>query len=439
MSARFSTIYLGILLLFGVLIIREGDRGTFDTPEELFALWLAANCRRQPESFSEPRPILLVEANNETRRDSWPLSLLDYAAFLRTAASLNPTLVALADLPDSHPPTSIELRALESAALTVSQLLILRPHNPSPPTVYTTEYPLLASNDQVEFADQLGTPRVHFLVETLPAIAAFGPCLVRDPVAAPSPPQAVPEVHLLFSTPSGLVPSFVLRSLLMANHIAPQEVVVKPKNRLLLANGRTISLGPNGKMPLPNPLTSGFRRIEFGDFLLALQDPTAPSHPQLAGIDGGVILFGNTDDESRGIFLANGERISNAELYAAAICQLYSARKEFQRIQWVSWLLLGLTAALFYKLRSMDRGVAMVFSILIGAAYPIVAIAFYEQASLTLPFVPAYAMIGFLLVSRFFFPSRVQRPHKPKRLHHTRHAPTLKIEKNNHPPKDYLR
>jgi CHASE2 domain-containing sensor protein len=90
---RFVPLFMLLVLLFGLVLMRESRESPGLDLEESFVNWLAANTERHVPNA----PLALVEINDSslTADYPWPWTPLEYATFLDTVLQFQPGVIAI--------------------------------------------------------------------------------------------------------------------------------------------------------------------------------------------------------------------------------------------------------------------------------------------------------------------------------------------------------
>src|ERR1043166_8583639 len=90
---RHAPLFMLLVLLFGLVLMRESRELPGATIEESFINWLAVNTPREVSTA----PLALVEIDDSSigEEHPWPWSPLDYALFLNAVQQFQPSVVAI--------------------------------------------------------------------------------------------------------------------------------------------------------------------------------------------------------------------------------------------------------------------------------------------------------------------------------------------------------
>ncbi len=411
--SRQSIATLAFFFVIGLVLLREQDIGTFRDVDAAFVDWLAANSRSTGSIANMGGPkLLLVEINNETRSQEWPLTLLDYAAFLRAAAVAKAPLAAIEQVVNPIRGGEVERAALENALLQLPQVLLAwRIGGSSAQTVLDRMGPVIrATTGDLSQVPPLGALN-RIPPEDLHAITVAG--LIAD-----IPARNPPEVPLLFRNVGEIIPAFVLRAIMLAYRLSADELRVTLGEAIRLQNGWKIPINPRGFARLQPSAFGAFARIELGELILRLNEAEQDEKLGLHDFQGHIFLLGRTDDESQIHPVGDGRKASSAELFAAAIASLRPRPAATPTGVVVNVLIvtaLGLLLLLFLRL---EHGTSLLVLLLAAATYPIFALILYEHFDQAPPFVLPYGLLLLAGSLRLFHPNRRHRVQKQNRISH---------------------
>ncbi len=309
--------FLFIVLIVGLVLMRESRLSPLNGVEADFANWLAINAPRQ----SEPAPLVLVQiADDDLRANPWPWSPVDYSLFLNAALPFHPPVLAVEPVLDWQKPDPQQLSLLHNQLLRAPKVLLsgefgfpedpaLMPPRQEVPVIRHVEGDLSGLREFPVITAQPG--------EALRLAATLG--------FAESPEGKTGRVHrvpLVFRYGGQVVPSFVLQAAMLWFGVTPEEVVVVPGSHIALGNDLRVPVDAAGSMLID--FTIPVIRFSLADLILSAEQYQS-GHQAIAPVSrikNSLTLLARTDTASRTLPLANGRNGSRGELFAAALATL---------------------------------------------------------------------------------------------------------------------
>lgn len=304
-----------LLLLLGLVVIRESHQQPLSEVESRFVDWLSFTAE---PSVSPATQLTLVEISDTSLQPphTWPWAPLDYALFLQASLNFSPSVVAISEILDwqqtaippdqqfqyaQHQKSLHDLLLKTPKALLGAQFGALKDPDVVPPQ---QAIPLVQNIK----GDRQRIPEYSVIEAQPQELYRLSPTLGFTNLPEGS---AVRRVPLLFRYRGEIAPSFVLQSLMLWFQLTPEDVQIELGKHIRLGHERSIPIDDSGAM-LVN-FGSQFQRISYEDLLLAA------SRNQTAVQPGSLILLSRTDSDSRFLSSADGTPISAGELFAAAI------------------------------------------------------------------------------------------------------------------------
>lgn len=393
-----------VVLLLGVVVMRESRRQPISAVEAGFLNWLTATAKLKPAA-TDSLTLVEIDDNSLQTLKPEPWAPLDYALFLQASLKLAPAVVAIE-----------EVLNWDSHNLTPAQKLQTHQHEKS-------LYDLLLKSPKVLLAAQLGslddtdvipplenTPVVQKISGPRHFIPAYTVLAAQPKKAfrllpklgftnlAPGP--ALRSIPLLFNYRGEIVPSFVLQALTLWLKLTPEEIEVELGKEIRLGQQGTVPIDASGAM-LVNP-NARFTRVSYSDLLVA----SASGELASSKGQGGLFLLARTDSASRRFELPNGVQVSSGELFAMAISTV-SSKTFIQRTPILLDLVL-IVLAIPLGLWLLKQEKAVLFCLALFAFYLLTALAVFTQSLLVLPLLLPASLLTFLPLFGFLHGPKTQ-------------------------------
>ena len=407
-----------IVLLVGLVLMRESREQPGAGFEEGFVNWLAANTAR----VMPTPPLVFVEINDSSLANghSWPWSPFDFALFLETSLAMQPAVVGI------------------EPALEWNEQTLLPAAKMKLPQYEKILHDRILRAPKILLGAQLGVPEDEDIVPPLQPVpvlrhikgeAARIPqfsAIEHEPkeelrlastlgfanVPAPSGGGLVQRAPLLFAYRGQVVPSFALQAMMLWLSLAPDDVKVDL--------GYTIDMG--GKMSIPIDATGGmlvdfkspFTRIGFDDLLLAKAQIDANKTPMISSAElrDKFVLLARTDTASRTVNLPINRHGSPGELFAAAIATMQN-QTFIRRIgTWFDGCVIVLAMLLSWFLYRRPRRLALAITSIGVVVYLLIGLAIFNTSLVALPLVLPVGLAVIIVLFRIFAPEDGILPHQ---------------------------
>ena len=256
--------FLFIVLIVGLVLMRESRLYPLDGVETAYANWLAINAPRQ----SEPAPLVLVQiADDDLRANPWPWSPVDYSLFLNAALPFQPPVLAVEPVLDWPKPDAQQVTLLHNQLLRAPKVLLSSefgfPEDPAlmPPL---QEVPVLR---HVE--GNISGLREFPLITAQPGEALRLSATLGFVESAEDAKEVVRRVPLVFRYGGQVVPSFVLQAAMLWFGVTPEEVVVVPGSYIALGKDLRVPVDAAGSMLVD--FTVPMVRFSLADLILSAE------------------------------------------------------------------------------------------------------------------------------------------------------------------------
>ncbi len=389
-----------VVLLLGLLILREPRLQRVD---DLFLNWFVQHA----ESRLPPAPVTLVEIGRDDFQKMLPpekapplkpgvaerrsLSPLEYALFLQAVLEFQPTVVALEPMLIWRDRDQTQEQIFIDQAMRVPKLLVAFELGEKGPRD-------LALDDLAVF------PKVSGNRGQLPQFAGVARQpdddirLISTPGFSNQPnEQADPlRVPMLFEYRGEIVPSFPLQAIMLWLRLTPAEVQIQLGSKILLPNGWTIPLHPDGTTTI-NPIAGqSVRHLTLDQLLLAAQEHEGNRPPSL-NVD-------NLKDQIVLLRLA-GDPLQPANYYASAIATIQNHAYVRSSPPALAWGFVLAAVLLSWFLGRIAPSTLLLSAIIFSAGYALLNLSVLSQANLWLPTFLPLALLWFLVVVRLCSPA----------------------------------
>lgn len=395
-----------IVLLAGLLLMRESREMPGARIEEVFINWLAANATRT----SAPAPLTLVEINDSSLRSQhdWPWSPLDFALFLEAALQWQPAVIGIEPVLnwEDRPPSPGEQLKQRQYEKILHERILRAPKIvlgaqlgfPEDPDVIAPLQPVPvlrqikgSVNAIPEFTVIDQQPR-----EELRLAAALG--FANAGILNDGPVHRAPMV---FRYRGQVVPSFSLQALMLWMKLTPDDVRVHVGSRIEMGEGISIPIDEAGtllvdwKAPLP--------RVGFDDLLLAVEQLQARRNPVVAPtmVRDKLVLLARTDAGARTLDLPTGRKGSPGELLAAAVATVQNGTFIRRVGLWFDACLIAAAMALSWYVGGRRRRKALAFTAVAIVAYLLVGLAIFSTMLVAVPLVLPVGLAAVVALLRF--------------------------------------
>jgi len=393
-----SRLTLSLVLLAGLVLMRESRIEPLVSVENGFASWLSTNARRQPPGA----PLVLLEiTDDDLRAAPWPWSPFDYSLAVNAAMAFGPSVLAVEPLLSWEEGEQVkkaeadQISLLHHQLLRVPKLLLgaeLGVAETPPPA--PEELPVLT--------------RVSGHLGNLPEFNA----ITRQPaeqlrLAGAVGFENLPEgplrrAPLVFRHCGRVVPSFVLQAAMLWYGVAPDEVTVVPGSYIALGNSLRIPIDAHGTFAVDFgvPIT----RLTVSDLLLSAERAGAEPGEPVAGLaprlKGSLALLARTDAASRTLEFA-GRHGSRGEFFARALATLQQQALARRLPVYAEAAIIAAGLALaWFGARKTKLGAAALVAACVSV-YLLAALGVFSTTTVALPLVLPLGLATFVLLLRW--------------------------------------
>ncbi len=401
-----------IVLVVGLLLMRESRQNPGAAIESGYVDWLAANTERT----APPAPLVLVEINNSSlvEKHPWPWSPLDFTLFLQAILQFDPSVAAIEHVLEwdgkSLPPEEkLKLpqyqKILHDYLLRSPKILLAAqlgvPEDPDiiPPM---QPVPMLRHIQGDRKAIPEFTIVEHQPNEELRLAATLG---FTNLPAGKAIARSVP---LLFRYRGEVVPSFVLQAMMLWFQLTPDDIKVDVGTSIAMGDKVSIPIDDAGNMRVD--FKSPYTSFGFDDLLLAVELTQANHRAAITPkkVRNRLALLARTDRASHTLSFPTGRKGSSGELYAAAIATIQT-KSFIHRISPVFDLcLLASLMALSWCFLRWDKSRVLAVSGVVLVIYLLGSITVFGASLIWLPIVMPGGTMLFLVLFRWFAPKVIQ-------------------------------
>ncbi len=381
--------FLFLVLIAGLVLMRESRIEPLASVENSFASWLNTNAKREPSRA----PLVLLEiTDDDLSATPWPWSPFDFSLAVSAALSFEPAVLALEPVLSWEAAKTEQITLLHHQLLRVPKLLLGADLGVSstllPPL---QEIPLL--------------PHVKGETGALPEYNAVAQRPVEELRLAgalgfenlPGRGETLQRVPLVFRYYGHVVPSFVLQAAMLWYGVTPDEVTVVPGGYVALGEAVRIPIDARGTFAVDFgiPIT----RLSVGDLILAAaqdQKPTAGAAPR---IKGSFALVARNDGASRMLHFANRSG-SRGEFFAQSIATIQQ-QAFIRRIPvYGEACIIAAGIALAWYASRKSRLATVTLGVAAVAAYMLIALGIFAGTFIALPLLLPVGLIGFVVLLR---------------------------------------
>ena len=382
-----------VVLLLGTLFLREPRLAQ---TEEFFLRWLLNNS----DSHGPAAPLTVVEIGadpalrdaNAPSLESSALTPLEFALFLQSVLSFQPTVVAFENILKWRESEKGNEQVFIDQAMRVPLLLLGAEltKNPDPdapgPEIQGFTQVKGKRGDLVEYSGIGRQPN-----EEIRLLGTAGFTNLPDEIAD--------DIHvpLLFRYRGEVIPSFALEAILLWLRVTPAEVAIDLDSHISLPQGRRIPIRSDGTLLVSRNAIKKARRMALSELLVAAQQR-----------DAGPKKDAETDSLRDRIVLARtpANPLSPPDLFAATIATIQS-NAYVRRVSWIfDYVLLLALAFVVGQLRSRSRVDLVLVAIAFTAAYCLASLAIVSRWLIWLPGVLPLGALWLLVLISILIPHR---------------------------------
>jgi hypothetical protein len=408
---RTRALILSMVLILGLVLLRESRLGFATAAERSFCDWLARNAEVHPKEA----PLALIEINDSSLSKQWPLPPIDFAMFLSAGLTFQPSVVAIepvlawpAPSEQAKAETTLGLRILHNQMLACPKLLLGAELGDFPKDSENLpaghNVPVLSkvegdASQLPEFAIVENQP-----LEELQLAASVGFTEVGF-TNLPEPGAVARKVPLLFRYRGQVVPSFVLQSAMLWLELSPESIQIQLGSAIMMGDRLRIPIDASGRMEVD--ASAKFSRLGLDDLLLVASQLEAKQKPMVSPglLQKKMLLLARSDSKAQTLRFPTGAQGSPGELFAGAMATIQTGTFPRRAPIEVDLLILGgvlLLSRWFFQLK--DTGTLFVAA-LVAVVYLMGALSLYASNRIWLPIVLPFGLLACAVVFRLFAPA----------------------------------
>ena len=365
MNSRKKTIlFIASCILSLLLVEREKNEGIIVDFESSYVNWLIDTKKEKKESSSVT--LLTLDDSEESVIQDWPPSPLDYAVILNNLKQYDPELIAIEPSLEFSDRAEGLVETLRTACLAFNQESLLLsavcqmdqsidPSTEKGENFFDVIDSVNGNTDNIpEFTRINSLPNQRFAAMGLPI--AF----TRIDLADNNYDEGIYTFPLIAKIGDKIVPSFVLKAIMLDLEIKADQVIINMGNNIELGDKKIIPIDNGGHVQI-YPALQEELSIEKINLLTVPPSELDSENKSLLGMR--IILIGNNQNSEniKNIPFRNNSRISNAEQMALAISTIQSGlfiteiSKNKEILIWFILILIGAMILRSHSLKAFSR------------------------------------------------------------------------------------
>ncbi len=408
-NQKTTILFIALCILSLFLVERENNQENFLSLESSYVNWLIDT--KKQKKYSPSITLLTLDDSEESVIQDWPPSPLDYAVILNNLKTHNPKLVAIE--PSLEFPNGSEglIETLRTACLSFNQESLLLsaicqmdqsfdPASEKGENFFDSILTVNGNTDKVpEFTKINSFPDQRFAAMGLPI--AFTSIDLSD-YDQDGNNYTFP---LIARIGKKIVPSFVLKAIMLENNIKANQVIINLGNEIKLGDKKIIPIDDTGRVIIYPALQGELSKERIN----LLTVPTIElDEKKRSLLKNNVLLIGNDQDSAniKNIPFRQNSIISNAELMALAISTIQSElyiselTKNTEVFVWIVLIFLGVLIFKYYPKKAISR---IGLLILIYLSFNMVL--FQSNGQWISP-LPPLVLFALMTVFAFFLPKK---------------------------------
>ena len=365
MNSRKKTIlFIASCILSLLLVEREKNEGIIVDFESSYVNWLIDTKKEKKESSSIT--LLTLDDSEDSVIQDWPPSPLDYAVILNNLKQYDPELIAIEPSLEFSDRAEGLVETLRTACLAFNQESLLLsavcqmdqsidPSTEKGENFFDVIDSVNGNTDNIpEFTRINSLPNQRFAAMGLPI--AF----TRIDLADNNYDEGIYTFPLIAKIGDKIVPSFVLKAIMLDLEIKADQVIINMGNNIELGDKKIIPIDNGGHVQI-YPALQEELSIEKINLLTVPPSDLDSENKSLLGKR--IILIGNNQNSEniKNIPFRNNSRISNAEQMALAISTIQSGlfiteiSKNKEILIWFILILIGAMILRSHSLKAFSR------------------------------------------------------------------------------------
>ena len=394
-------IVTSVLAIF--LVNREKEKGSFFELERQYVNWLIDTKKQKKETSSIT--LLALDNSEDSVLQDWPPSPLDFAVMLNNLKQYSPSLIAIEPslgFPNSPDGLIETLRTtclnFNKGSLLFSAICQMDQSVDSTKDKGKKFFDVLKNingntNSIPEFTKTNSLPNQRFAAMGIP-IAFTGIELNQK-----KPEKNQYKFPLIAKVGDEIVPSFVLKAIMLETNTSPDQVLVNLGKSIILNENKKIPIDAGGHVEIYSALQKELPKEKIN--LLTTPSKKLSGKSKLS-LNNQIILIGNNNN-LRNIAFRNNEFISNAEFMALAISTIQSGlfiSELSQTDEFIIWIIIIILGVLIIKTKSSKALSRVGLLIIIYLSFNMIL--FQSSGQWVSPIIPLAFFIIMTLISLVF-------------------------------------
>ena len=397
-----TIIFIALSLLALLLVKREQKEGSFLESERQYVNWLIDTKKQKKETSSIT--LLALDNSEDSVLQDWPPSPLDFAVMLNNLKKYNPGLIAIE--PSLEFPNSPDglVETLRTTCLNFKKDSLLFS------AICQMDQSVNSTKDKgKKFFDVL--KNVNGNTKSIPEFtkttsmpdqrfAAMGIPIAFTAIDLTQKKSEINQYKFPLITKVGneIIPSFVLKALMLETNTSPDQVLVTLGEKITLNENKIIPIDAGGHVEIYPALQKELSKEKIN---LLTTPSNELSEKSKSSLNNRIILIGNNN--VRNITFRNDDFISNAEFMALAISTIQSGlfiselspTKEF-----IIWMIIIILGALIINTKSSKALPRIGLLIIIYLSFNMIL--FQSNGQWVSPIIPVAFFIIIALISLVF-------------------------------------
>ena len=397
-----TIIFIALSLLALLLVKREQKEGSFLESERQYVNWLIDTKKQKKETSSIT--LLALDNSEDSVLQDWPPSPLDFAVMLNNLKKYNPGLIAIE--PSLEFPNSPDglIETLRTTCLNFKKDSLLFS------AICQMDHSVNSTKDKgKKFFDVL--KNVNGNTKSIPEFtkttsmpdqrfAAMGIPIAFTAIDLTQKNSEINQYKfpLIAKVGNEIIPSFVLKALMLETNTSPDQVLVNLGEKITLNENKIIPIDAGGHVEIYPALQKELPKEKIN---LLTTPSNELSEKSKSSLNNRIILIGNNN--VRNITFRNDDFISNAEFMALAISTIQSGlfiselspTKEF-----IIWMIIIILGALIINTKSSKALPRIGLLIIIYLSFNMIL--FQSNGQWVSPIIPVAFFIIIALISLVF-------------------------------------
>ena len=397
-----TIIFIALSLLALLLVKREQKEGSFLESERQYVNWLIDTKKQKKETSSIT--LLALDNSEDSVLQDWPPSPLDFAVMLNNLKKYNPGLIAIE--PSLEFPNSPDglIETLRTTCLNFKKDSLLFS------AICQMDQSVNSTKDKgKKFFDVL--KNVNGNTKSIPEFtkttsmpdqrfAAMGIPIAFTAIDLTQKNSEINQYKfpLIAKVGNEIIPSFVLKALMLETNTSPDQVLVTLGEKITLNENKIIPIDAGGHVEIYPALQKELPKEKIN---LLTTPSNELSEKSKSSLNNRIILIGNNNVKN--ITFRNDDFISNAEFMALAISTIQSGlfiselspTKEF-----IIWMIIIILGALIINTKSSKALPRIGLLIIIYLSFNMIL--FQSNGQWVSPIIPVAFFIIIALISLVF-------------------------------------